>query len=47
MPSAMDDSATRKRALSSGAAAYVAQPIDRLELCEQVRNALRLKAPRP
>jgi len=46
MLSAMDDSATRKRALSSGAAAYVTKPIDRSELCEQVRSVLRLKAPR-
>jgi len=41
MLSAMNDSATRKRALSSGAAAYVSKPVDRSELCEQVRSVLK------
>jgi CheY-like chemotaxis protein len=45
MLSAMNDSATRKRALSSGAAAYVTKPVDRSELCEQVRSVLRLETP--
>ena len=40
MLSAMNDSATRKRALSAGAAAYITKPIDRSELCEQVRGVL-------
>ena len=44
MLSAMADSATRKRALSSGAVAYVTKPIDRSELCEQVRTVLGLGA---
>ena len=46
MLSAVNDSATRKRALSSGVAAYVTKPIDRIELCEQVRSVLGLKAHR-
>jgi two-component system cell cycle response regulator len=46
MLSAMNDSATRKRALSSGANAYITKPIDRSELCEQVRSVLGLNAPR-
>jgi len=40
MLSAMTDSAIRKRALSTGAAAYITKPIDRSELCEQVRGVL-------
>ena len=43
MLSAMNDSVVRKRALGSGAVAYVTKPIHRSELCEQVRNVLRLK----
>jgi CheY-like chemotaxis protein len=46
MLSAMSDSATRKRALSTGADAYITKPIDRAELCEQVRSVLGLKARR-
>lgn len=46
MLSAMSDSATRKRALSSGAQAYLTKPIDRSELCEQVRCVLGLDAVR-
>jgi CheY-like chemotaxis protein len=41
MLSAMNDSATRKRALESGAAAYITKPIDRRELSEQVRSVLK------
>ncbi|HEY3255220.1 MAG TPA: response regulator [Polyangiaceae bacterium] len=44
MVSAMNDSATRKRALSAGADAYLTKPIDRSELCEQVRSILGLEA---
>ncbi|HKO49234.1 MAG TPA: response regulator [Polyangiaceae bacterium] len=44
MLSAMNDSATRARALSSGANAYLTKPIDRSELCEQVRSILGLEA---
>jgi CheY-like chemotaxis protein len=40
MLSAMNDSLTRKRALSAGADAYITKPIDRSELCEQVRAVL-------
>jgi len=43
MLSAMNDSATRKRALGIGAAAYISKPIDRSELCEQVRTVLGLE----
>jgi len=44
MLSAMTDCATRKHALSTGADAYITKPIDRSELCEQVRSVLGLKA---
>lgn len=43
MLSAMNDSLTRKRALSAGADAYITKPIDRSELCEQVRALLSSK----
>jgi CheY-like chemotaxis protein len=43
MLSAMNDSGTRKRALSAGADAYITKPIDRSELCEQVRGVLASK----
>jgi two-component system cell cycle response regulator len=43
MLSAMNDSANRKRALSTGADAYITKPIDRSELCEQVRGVLGSK----
>jgi len=43
MLSAMSDSTTRKRVLSAGAAAYLTKPIDRTELCEQVRTVLGRK----
>jgi CheY-like chemotaxis protein len=46
MLSAMSDSATRQRALNTGADAYITKPIDRSELCEQVRSVLALKAGR-
>ena len=46
MLSAMSDGETRKRALSTGAEAYITKPIDRSELCEQVRTVLAVK-PRP
>ncbi|HEY0469529.1 MAG TPA: response regulator [Polyangiaceae bacterium] len=46
MLSAMSDSATRDRALSTGADAYITKPIDRSELCEQVRGVLDLAAAR-
>jgi CheY-like chemotaxis protein len=46
MLSAMNDSATRARAISTGAEAYLSKPIDRSELCEQVRSVLALKARR-
>jgi len=46
MLSAMNDSATRKRALSTGVQAYITKPIDRSELCDQVRSTLGLKARR-
>jgi CheY-like chemotaxis protein len=42
--SAMNDSATRTRALGSGAAAYVTKPVSRVELCEQVHRVLSLNA---
>jgi len=38
--SAMNDSVTRKRALSTGAEAYLTKPIDRSELYEQVQTVL-------
>jgi len=40
MLSAMNDSATRARALSTGADAYISKPFDRSELCEQVCGVL-------
>jgi len=43
MLSAMNDSATRKRALAAGAVAYITKPIVRSELCEQVRGVLAAK----
>jgi len=43
MLSAMNDSLTRKRALSAGADAYITKPFDRSELCEQVRAVLSSK----
>ena len=43
MLTAMNDSANRKRALSTGADAYLTKPIDRSELCEQVRGVLASK----
>jgi len=43
MLSAMNDSAIRKRALAAGADAYITKPIDRSELCEQVRGMLSSK----
>ncbi|MEI9940100.1 MAG: response regulator [Pseudomonadota bacterium] len=43
MLSAMTDSATRLRALSTGADAYISKPFDRSELCEQVRSVLNHK----
>jgi diguanylate cyclase len=43
MLSAMNDSATRKHALSVGADGYLSKPIDRLELCEQIRMVLDSK----
>ncbi|MEI9950506.1 MAG: response regulator [Pseudomonadota bacterium] len=46
MLSAMNDAATRKRALSTGVAAYISKPIDRSQLCEQVRSVLGLEAHR-
>jgi putative two-component system response regulator len=46
MLSAMNDRATRERALGAGAEAYISKPIDRSELCEQVRTVLSLKAQR-
>jgi DNA-binding response OmpR family regulator len=45
MISGMSDSATRSRALSAGAEDFITKPIGRSELCERVRNILRLKAP--
>jgi CheY-like chemotaxis protein len=43
--SAMNDRATRERVLDAGAEAFITKPIDRSELCEQVRNLLRLSQP--
>ena len=44
--SAMSDPATRQRLLSAGAEAFLSKPIDRVELCQQIRSILRLKAAR-
>jgi DNA-binding response OmpR family regulator len=41
--SGMSDSASRRRALSAGADDFITKPIDRSELCQRVRNVLRLK----
>jgi len=41
--SAMNDGATRKRALSSGAAAYITKPFVRSELCQQLSLVLGLE----
>jgi DNA-binding response OmpR family regulator len=37
------DDATRMRVLSAGAVDFIVKPIDRADLCQRVRNALRLK----
>jgi len=42
--SGMGDSANRSRALSAGADDFITKPIDRSELCQRVRNILRLKS---
>jgi len=41
--SGMGDSATKRRALGAGADDFITKPIDRSELCQRVRNILRLK----
>jgi DNA-binding response OmpR family regulator len=41
--SGMSDSATRKRALSAGAEDFITKPVNRFELCQRVRNILRLE----
>ena len=42
--SGMSDSATRMRALGAGAEDFIAKPVTRSELCQRVRNILRLKS---
>lgn len=41
---ALDDRNARVRRLSAGAEDFLTKPVDRIELCVQVRNLLRLKA---
>jgi DNA-binding response OmpR family regulator len=41
--SGMSDSAIKKRALAAGAEDFITKPVDRSELCQRVRNILRLK----
>jgi DNA-binding response OmpR family regulator len=43
MVTALDDSASRTRALNAGADDFLAKPLDRAELCVRVRNLLRLR----
>jgi CheY-like chemotaxis protein len=45
MLSALSDSATRERAFSGGVDAYLTKPLDRSELCEQVRRVMSSKRP--
>jgi DNA-binding response OmpR family regulator len=41
--SGRSDDATRKRVLGAGAADFMVKPTDRSDLCQRVRNILRLK----
>lgn len=43
MVTALDDRASRARALSAGADDFLAKPVDRAELCLRVTNLLRLR----
>ncbi len=43
--SGMSDSDSRKRALAAGAEDFITKPIVRADLCQRVRDILRLKTP--
>ena len=45
--SGRSDDATRRLALSAGAIDFITKPVDRADLCQRVRRALRLPAKSP